>query len=71
MTEQVIKSVFSLLPFLWDKNEVESPDKEKNQMDFGDLQAIHFRTQLITIHVYNPLLLLQVIKLFTIHLRPV
>jgi hypothetical protein len=40
MTEQVIKSVFSLLPFLWDKNEVESPEKEKNLMDFGDRQEI-------------------------------
>jgi hypothetical protein len=37
MTEQVIKSVLSWFPFLWDKNEVEiSPEKEKNLIDFGD-----------------------------------
>jgi hypothetical protein len=41
MTEQV-KTLLSWLPFLWEKNEVESPHKEKNLIDFGDADLIDF-----------------------------
>jgi hypothetical protein len=41
MTEQVIKSVLSWFPFLWDKNEVACPEKEKIEIliDFGEQEV--------------------------------
>jgi hypothetical protein len=41
MNEKV-KTLLSWLPFLWEKNEVESPHKEKNLIDFGDADLIDF-----------------------------
>jgi hypothetical protein len=41
MAEQAIKSVLSWFPFLWDKNEVACPEKEKIEIriDFGEQEV--------------------------------